>query len=70
MIPHDHIRFLTDLSALLAAAPVNLRSVNLHDRFTFANGVSREIEDCVELYGDCDGVDDDLGGDLIGEFAP
>ncbi len=60
--PYDETALYAALSALLAAAPVALRTVNLLDRFTFAKGRSQtvaiEIEDidgCIEVY--LDGVE-------------
>lgn len=68
---YDHIAFLSRLCDLLAAAPSELRTVNLHDPFTFASGNCQTfddvLEDCTEVYGDGDDIE--TGYDLL-EYGP
>lgn len=66
---YDHIAFLSALSSLLAAAPEELRLLNLHDR-RIDEG-SQVLDDgladfdAVDFLGS-EGDDDDLGGEDFG----
>ena len=67
IIPYSEPELCSALSDLLAAAPPNLRTVNLFDRK--ADQGSQDFDDglgdCSQVYGE--GIDDDLGGE---EFGP
>jgi len=60
--PHDHIAFLSVWSDLLAAAPAELRIVNLSDPFTFASGIVQDFDDGLADFDATDFLDpEDFG---------